>query len=135
MTEDTHQDEILLRGRLNGRQRLRLSSLLDMMYRPSELAEEIGFEVRQVYRVYVPAGCPHERDQSNHIWINGKAFRTWALEAYRKRKLAADEAFCLTCKRPVKIVEPEYFERKGLKYLTYSCPNCGRKLAKITEKL
>jgi len=135
VTEVRDQDEILLRGRLSGPQKARLDSLLDMMYRPSELAEEIGFEVRQVYRVYVPAGCPHTRDTSKHLWINGKAFREWAKQVYRKRKLGADEAFCLTCKRAVKVTDPAHHERGKLKYLTCVCPHCERRLARITEKL
>lgn len=125
--------EILLRGRLNGQQRSRLDSLLDMMYRPSELAEEIGFTQRQVYRVYIPAGCPHERDSRNHIFINGKAFKRWAEDTYRKLEMESDEAFCLTCKRPVEIVDPVREEKEGLVYLLSYCPNCGRKLARIIE--
>lgn len=71
-----------MRGRLKGFQRMRLRKLLDMMYLPSELAEEIGFHVQQVYRVYVPLGCPHDRDAKNHLWINGKAFAEWYGEKY-----------------------------------------------------
>lgn len=69
--------EIKLKGRLKGCQRMRLIKLFDMLYKPSELAEEVGFTRRQVYRVYIPAGCPHKRDEHKHIWINGKAFREW----------------------------------------------------------
>lgn len=67
------------KGRLNGRQRSRLSGLLDMLYTPSELASEVGFSVRQVYRVYVPAGCPVFRDEKGRLWINGKGFFDWYL--------------------------------------------------------
>ena len=42
-----------------------------------ELADEIGFNVRQMYRVYIPNGCPHNRDDSRHLWINGLEFRNW----------------------------------------------------------
>ena len=66
---------MLLKGRLNGRQRLRLGKLLDMLYKPSELAEEIGFAVDQVYRVYVPLGCPRERDSRKRLWIMVKRLR------------------------------------------------------------
>jgi hypothetical protein len=125
--------EILLRGRLNGQQRRRLDSLLDMMYRPSELAEEVGFNVRQVYRVYLPLGCPHERNACNHIFINGRTFREWVKSTYRKAEMEEDEAFCLTCKRPVKMVEPVRQEEAGLAYLVCTCPNCGRRLARIVE--
>ena len=73
------QSIVLLKGRLNAQQRTRLTKLLDMMYTPSELAEEVGFYVRQVYRVYIPAGCPQERDQHKRVWINGKAFKEWGI--------------------------------------------------------
>jgi hypothetical protein len=130
---EENREEIILRGRLNGQQRRRLDSLLDMMYRPSELAEEVGFAQRQVYRVYLKLGCPHERDSRNHIFINGRAFKRWVEETYSKARMGDDEAFCLTCKRPVEIVEPVREEKEGLIYLVSECPDCGRKLARIIE--
>jgi hypothetical protein len=39
---------------------------LNMAYTPAELAKEIGFTRRQVYRVYEPLGCPFERDETGH---------------------------------------------------------------------
>ncbi len=127
-------DEILLAGRLNGNQRNRLAKLLDMMYTPKELAEEVGFTKRQVYRVYIPAGCPHERDSRRHILINGKKFREWVKEVYKKRKLADDEAFCLTCRKPVKMKDREKKQDGRLIYWLCDCPKCGRKLARIIER-
>lgn len=134
MAESDSQAEILLRGRLNAQHKHRLASLLDMMYKPSELAEEVGFTVRQVYRVYVPVGCPHERDQSGRLWINGKAFREWALEVYKKRDLAADETYCLGCRSVVKIANPVQKEKARLVYLLGECPDCGRTVARIVTK-
>ncbi len=128
------QDVILLKGRLNGQQRNRLVKLLDMLYTPSELAQEIGFTVRQVYRVYIHAGCPHVRDEQRHIWINGKAFREWVEEVYKKRDLARNEAFCLTCKKPVKVVNPIEKQEGRLIYWLCDCPLCGRKLARIVNR-
>lgn len=131
---DKDQDVILLRGRLDGRQRTRLIKLLDMMYSPAELAQEIGFSVRQVYRVYIPAGCPHERDHLRRIWINGKTFREWVSEIYKKRELLPNEAFCLSCKKAVKMANPERKQEGRLIYYLCDCPNCGRKLARIVER-
>ena len=125
---------MLLKGRLNGRQRLRLGKLLDMLYKPSELAEEIGFAVDQVDRVYVPLGCPRERDSRKRLWINGKAFAEWYEATYPKQTLLPDEAFCLTCKKPVKIHKPVERKMGRLFYLICECPNCGRKLARIIDK-
>ena len=81
----------LLRGKLNGAQKNRMRKLFDMMYRPSELAEEIGFDVRQVYRVYIPNGLPHERDNRRQIWINGLAFKSWIEDTYKKVRLKPDQ--------------------------------------------
>ena len=130
----SNDNKIELRGRLSGRQKTRLQSLLNMMYRPSEIAEEIGFEVRQVYRVYIPLGLPHERDDHNHIWINGIVFRDWIQETYQKTTLEENQAFCLTCKKAVEIHDPVYQKKEGLKYLTCNCPQCERKLSRITDK-
>ena len=124
----------LLRGRLSGPQCLRLKSLLDMMYTPAELAQEIGFSKRQVYRAYLPLGCPHEKDENGHIWINGKLFAAWCAQVYIKPKLKEGETFCMTCKRAVLIVEPVKEQKGNLVYLLSTCPNCGRKLSRIIEK-
>ena len=64
-----------------------MRKLLDMLYTPKELAEEIGINVRQVYKVYIPAGCPNERDDYRHIWINGRAFQEWVEKTYKKIEL------------------------------------------------
>ncbi|MBN1122329.1 MAG: hypothetical protein JXJ17_14725 [Anaerolineae bacterium] len=121
----------ILKGRLNGAQRTRLKSLLDMMYRPAELAEVVNFKVRQVYRVYVPLGCPNKRDEHNHLWINGKAFREWYYETYLRTQLKADEAYCLTCLRGRKIIDGQEKIKNGLIYIQSNCPECGRVLTRI----
>jgi hypothetical protein len=127
------QDEIILAGRLDGKQRNRIKRLLNMMYKPSELANEIGINANKIYSVYVPGGCPHERDSQRRIWINGKQFRTWFEEVYAKRGLNHGEAFCLTCKKAVPIVNPNRKNKEGLFYDLCTCPNCGRKLARIVD--
>lgn len=126
--------KIELRGRLSGQQKTRLQNLFDMMYKPSEIAEEIGIEKRQIYRVYIPLGLPVERDSRNHVWINGLVFKDWILKYYIKVKLKENEAFCLTCKRAVEIIEPIHNEIHSLFYITSDCPLCGRKLSKILNR-
>lgn len=126
--------EYLLKGRLDGKQRNKLKGLFDMMYSPRELAEEVGFHIDQVYAVYIPMGCPHQRDTNNHILINGEAFAGWYSKVYTKIKLAHDETFCLTCKKGVKIVKPQEQTKNDLVYILSVCPVCGRKLTKIIER-
>jgi hypothetical protein len=123
--------ETVLSGRLNGKQRNELKGLLNMMYSPSELAEELGIDKNQVYRVYIKADCPHERDDFKHIWINGKAFKEWYLGVYKKTEIGQDETFCKTCRRSVKLYKPEQRIKGRVTYLLSHCPNCDRLLTKI----
>ena len=104
-----------------------------MLYSPKELAEEIGITIDQVYRVYIPAGCPHERDEWRHILINGKVFKAWFEENYQKRSLEPGQAFCLTCKKAVKMINPVRKQKDRLIYDLCDCPNCGRKLTRIID--
>ena len=121
----------IFKGRLDGKQRNKLKGLFDMMYIPKELADAIGMHTDQVYNVYIPFGCPHERDARNHILINGKVFAGWYGTIYTKIRLANDETFCKTCKTGVKIYQPKETIKDGLVYLLSVCPACGRKLTKI----
>ena len=130
---DDRQDVRLLKGRLNGAQRNRLRKLLDMMYKPSELAKEVGFNVHQVYNVYIPAGCPHERDDRRYLWINGKAFREWTEKTYKKRVIGKNQAYCRTCDLAVDLINPTKHETKDTKYLQAKCPNCGRVITRFVE--
>lgn len=125
---------IILKGRLNGSQRMRLAKLLDMLYMPSELSQQIGFTVRQIYRVYIPAGCPLSKDEHNRIWINGKAFAEWYEATYIKPTLKQGEAFCLTCKKPVKMLNALKNKKGRLSYLVGFCSSCGRKLSRIIDR-
>jgi len=101
------------------------------MYTTSELAAEIGVDPRRIRQIYVPSGCPHKRDQSNHILLNGKEFRRWYERNYARISLAQDQAFCMTCRNGVKMVRAIEKQKAGLIYRLSDCPNCGRRLAKI----
>ena len=124
---------IVRKGRLSGAHRNRLRRLLNMLYTTRELADEIGISARLIRDVYIPLGCPHTRNRQNHIMINGMVFKDWYQQLYKKRSLALDEAFCLTCRGAVEIVDPIDNEDNGLSYVLSECPNCGRTLAKITD--
>jgi len=124
---------IILKGRLDGQQRNRLKRLLDMMYSPAELAEEVGFDKEQVYRVYVPLGCPHERDLHTRIMINGRAFAEWYQQLDKKAQVSEGETFCRGCLKTVDIVAGEQKRKGSLTYILSTCPVCGRKLTKIVD--
>lgn len=127
--------DFILKGRLDGRQRNRLKGLFDMQYSPAELANEIGINKNQIYMVYLPLGCPHQRDEKNHILVNGKRFAEWYLKTYTKMPLAQDETFCKTCKTAVKIYQPKQKTKGKIIYVLSVCPHCGRGLTKIIGKV
>lgn len=79
--------------------------LLDMLYRPSELAKELGCPLELIQRVYLPADCPRQRDETGHIWINGHLFRDWLRNTWkvekRRTQLADNQSFCVVCRKAV----------------------------------
>lgn len=124
---------ILIKGRLNGSQRNKVKGLLNMLYTPRELSEEIGINQEQIYRVYIPSGCPHSKDHQNHILINGKEFQKWYETTYKKRHLEKDQAYCVSCKRVIDIKNPEiHREGKNIYYISI-CPNCGNKATRFID--
>lgn len=102
----TNNKQTVLSGRLSGENTARFSRLENMMYKPSELAQELGFSQRQFRRVYIPLGCPTERDHRNQTWINGLEFVSWYRDYYKKRKLRPNQVHCLTCRTEVERVNP-----------------------------
>lgn len=65
---------------------VKLGRLLNMLYKPAELAEEIGVTQDTIYRSYLPAGLPHTRDDQGNVWIHGPAFVSWARETISRRQ-------------------------------------------------
>jgi RNase P subunit RPR2 len=108
---------------------IRLGRLLEMRYRPSELADEIGCHVDTVYRSYIPAGCPHTRDETGHIWIVGTEFAEWAREVNSREGVTLEdgEAYCLKCEQPIQISDPITVRptNRHLELLSGACPQCG----------
>jgi hypothetical protein len=129
----TEQAEFIIKGKLNGSQRNKVKGLLDMLYTPKEFAEEVGINQEQVYRVYVPAGCPNTKDARNHILINGKAFKVWYEENYQKRTLEKDQAYCVSCKKAVKLSNPVQNRKGNLIYYSSTCPICGKKVNRFID--
>ena len=126
---------MILQGRLKGREHNRLKRLMDMMYKPSELANEIGITVNQVYRVYLTMGCPHEMDSLNHYWINGKSFVEWYEKTYQKLTLKDGEAYCKTCNKAVLMVNSETKQTGDTVYQLGYCPVCNRKISRIIYRV
>lgn len=111
---------------------IRLGRLLDMLYRPAEIADEIGCHVDTVYRSYLPTGCPHARDETGHIWINGRSFAEWVQQLTSRKGNSLDEgqAFCFKCNRAVRMTGDLKVSQtnRHLELVTGICPDCGTKV-------
>ena len=106
---------------------VRAPGLLPMLYRPSELAQELEV-AESTLRDWLDLDVPHLRDERGHIWINGREFAAWVGASRRLpsgRKMADDEAYCFRCQRPVKLVKPNITQRGKQKLLSSTCPDCG----------
>jgi len=120
----------------------RLDRLLDMLYKPGEIAAELDISVLTFVRSYVPAGAPVVIDSKGKMWINGQAFATWA-RAYLasknnqpRGKMKPGEAFCFRCR---KVVEMQRVKRKPVTNLRVMvsgiCPVCGGKLSRFDREM
>jgi hypothetical protein len=106
---------------------LRAQGLLDMLYKPSELAAELGLATAQIYRRLIPSGLPHLRDKAKHIWIHGSAVTPWLKQCRPSRRpLAPDEGYCVKCRRPVLLVNPRRENVGTSILLKANCPTCGQ---------
>jgi len=128
-----NQEKVLLQGRLDGRQRNRLKGLLDMLYTPKEIAEEVGINKNQIYRVYIPGGCPYSRDTLGHIFIHGVSFKMWYEGTFKKVRMEKNQAWCVSCKKVVTVSESKRYQKGRLNYDLYICPDCGKNIAKIVD--
>ena len=111
---------------------VKVEYMLDMLYKPSEVAEVLGVSVETIYRSYLPAGAPNQLDKQGRIWIYGPAFSRWAAEylsARRERARAPmleSEGWCCKCNQVVAILNPRRRDvRKRLNRLVGKCPECG----------
>jgi hypothetical protein len=111
---------------------VKLKRLLNMLYKPAELAEELGIHADTVYRSYLPAGLPHIRDAHGSIWIHGPAFVEWARQTITQKKakrqgLPDGHGWCLVCGGPVPMAAPHVrIVNRYLELLQATCPTCGK---------
>lgn len=106
---------------------VRAPGLLPMLYRPSELAQDLEI-AESTLRDWLGMGLPHQRDERGHIWINGREFAAWVRASRRppsSRKMAEDEAYCFRCQRPVKLINPAVTCHGKQRLLSGTCPDCG----------
>jgi len=115
--------------------------LLDMMYKPVEIAEELEITVDTIHRSYLPSGAPCEKDSKGHIWIHGVSFANWARAYLSARALAAgdrmkdSEVWCCRCN---KVVVPSDIHTSrpnghGVANRHGKCPVCGGKVNRFLK--
>jgi hypothetical protein len=103
--------------------------LLNMLYKPSELANELKTPLRTLYD-WCNANRFAEKDNNGNLWINGKKFAAWVenqrKHPTRKLRLQSDEAYCLRCNKAVKLIDPTIQPIKGkLILIKGTCSRCG----------
>ena len=79
--------------------------ILDMEYKPSEIAEELGASKAQILRL-ISADAPARKDTNGRYWISGIPFVAWLKDAAPKKPtdkhiFADDECYCFNCRRMV----------------------------------
>jgi len=105
----------------------RAKGLLDMLYTPDDLADDLGIPQRMVYRRLIPAGLPHTKDSRGHIWIPGPEASQWIDHLFKGKRfvLGDGQAYCMKCGKAVTIVNPKRWKAGKLTLLKGTCPHCG----------
>ena len=107
--------------------------LLDMEYKPSEIAEELSTNQQHILRL-LSAGAPARKDIKGRYWIHGKSFATWLADASPKNDrdlkarpaIAENEAYCLQCRLVI-----TYTEHRRTGHISYgTCPH-GHKVTRF----
>ena len=104
--------------------------ILDMEYKPSEIAEELGANNVQILRL-LSAGAPARKDAKGRYWIHGTAFVHWLKDAAPKKPgdktiFADNECYCVTCRASVL-----FTESRRVRHIAYgTCPK-GHKVARF----
>ena len=127
---------VSVRRVVDGHAVLRAARLMDMLYKPSEIAEELKIKKRAIYDVLIPLGLPHRRDEKGRIWLHGPAVREWLETATRgpKYKLATDEMFCLRCFAPRAFDKASLTKSGKFVMAQATCPECGAQMYKGVGK-
>jgi hypothetical protein len=104
--------------------------ILDMEYKISEIAEELGATNEQILRL-VLAGAPARKDARGRYWIHGTTFVHWLRDAGPKKPgdkiiFPENECYCVTCRAMVTF---EVLRRKH-RMVHGICPN-GHKVVRF----
>ncbi len=107
--------------------------LLEMEYKPSEMANELNASTEQILKL-VSAGAPARKDSNGRYWIHGLNFAKWLSDVAPKKDkdksiFADNECYCLQCRA---IVIYDEYRRKD-RIIFGTCPQ-GHKVSRFTSK-
>lgn len=122
--------DVNYRPRLRHAVIVKAPSLLPMLYKLSELEQELDMPVRTL-RDWLAHGVPHHRDAGGHLWINGLDLAAW-IEQQRSARhpptLAEGQAYCLRCHKTIPLISPTTVRHFKHALLQGKCPHCGGKV-------
>jgi hypothetical protein len=89
--------------------------ILDMQYKLSEIANELGADKEQILQLIL-AGAPARKDSRGHFWIHGTTFVQWLHDVAPKNDrdkntFSDNECWCMGCRSMVVYLESR---RRGL---------------------
>lgn len=111
--------------------------LLDMEYKPSELAAELHVSDITLYKWFT-GGAPHRKDATGHLWIHGVSMAAWienhvsaAWEEKPRIPMSENQAFCMSCRQAVEIgkVTRRAYNNRTLRIQGFGV--CGHKVSRI----
>ena len=107
---------------------VRAPGLLPMLYTLREIGQELGIP-DSTLRDWLQSGAPYQRDNRDHLWINGEHFSAWVKDQRKPRldrKLNENEGYCLYCNAVRLLVSPEIRPIRGkLIHIKGKCSECG----------
>lgn len=107
---------------------VKASGLLPMLYKVSEIADELQIPERTL-RDWLSTDAPHQRDERNNLWVNGHLFAKWVQSKRKQKKparLTDKQAYCLRCKQVVELTKSQIVPMQGkLINIKGTCPQCG----------
>lgn len=129
--------------RIPGRIVVKMGKLIHMRYKPAEIAGIIGVSVDSIYRRYLPAGAPCEKDTQGNIWIIGDVFAGWARSCVRttaggpaKTPMQAGQAYCTRCNQVIDLqaIKRSRPNARGVISISGRCPLCKGKANRFIKK-
>lgn len=119
------------------------TKLLDMDYKITELADELGVTARYMrIDMIQKRGFPCWHDSTKHIWCNGKIAREWIENNFEpknhrnssKNPMAENEFYCVKCRARVECNSYTVIADRGTIYKKAYCPVCGTRMNKYLPK-